>query len=138
MSDKEKKQPLFCVYKNMEEGFFGDFWRWQHVRKNKHLWLCVYKIVNRGGCYFFWVLTNSNSIASTSENVYIQPRLNKMVLLCLEAYNSGLEACIGTCRDIVGFLRFSAFIWAQEVQNSVHWSLRKLCLKRATLTWKWA
>ena len=20
-----KKQPLFCVYKNMEEGFFGDF-----------------------------------------------------------------------------------------------------------------
>ena len=40
----------------------------------------------------------------------LQPRLNKMVLLCLEAYNSGLEAGIGTCRDIVGFLRISAFI----------------------------
>ena len=29
----------------------------------------------------------------------LQPRLNKMVLLCLEAYNSGLEAGIVTCRD---------------------------------------
>ena len=68
---KEKKQPLFCVYKNMEEVFFGDFLCWQHVGRNKHLWLCVYKTVSRGGCYYFWVLTNSNSIVSTSENVYI-------------------------------------------------------------------
>ena len=42
--------------------------------------------------------------------IKVQPRLNKFVLLCLEAYNSGLEAGIGTCRDIFGFLRFSAFI----------------------------
>ena len=40
----------------------------------------------------------------------LQPRLNKFVLLRLEAYKSGLEAGIGTCRDIFGFLRFSAFI----------------------------
>ena len=48
------------------------------------------------------------------DNLIIQPRLNKMALLCLEAYISGLEAAIGTCRDIFGFLRFSAFILTQE------------------------
>ena len=68
----------------------------------------------------------------------IQPRLNKFVLLRWVARNSSLEADIGTYRDIVGFLRSSAFIWTQEVQNSVHGSQGKLCLKRATLTWKWA
>ena len=40
----------------------------------------------------------------------VQPRLNKFVLLCLVAYISGLEAGIVTCRDIFGFLIFSAFI----------------------------
>ena len=68
----------------------------------------------------------------------IQPRLDKFVLLRLKAYNSSLEAAIGTCRTIFGFLRFSALIWAQEVQDFVHGTLRKLCLKRATLKWKWA
>ena len=57
---EEKKQPLFCVYKIIEEVVFGD----------NHLWLCVYKIINRGGCYYFWVLTNSNSTLTTSEIVY--------------------------------------------------------------------
>ena len=70
--------------------------------------------------------------------VPLQPRLNKMVLLCSKAYNFSLEAVIGTCRDIFGFLRSSVFIWTQEVQNSVHGSLRKFCLKRTTLTWKQA
>ena len=59
------------------------------------IWILVFKIR----------LTNSLNIFS-----HIQPRLNKFVLLRLEAYNSGLEAGIGTCRDIFGFLRFSAFI----------------------------
>ena len=40
----------------------------------------------------------------------LQPRLDKFVLLRLKAYNSSLEAAIGTCRTIFGFLRFSAFI----------------------------
>ena len=62
--------------------------------------------------------------------------LKKNARLRLEAYNSSLEAAVGACRDIFGFLRFSAFIWAQEVQDSVHGSLRKSCLKRATLPWK--
>ena len=34
----------------------------------------------------------------------------KNARLRLEAYNSSFEATIGTCRDIFGFLRFSAFI----------------------------
>ena len=62
----------------------------------------------------------------------------KNARLRLETNNFSLEGAIGICKTIFGFLRFSAFIWAQEVQNSVHWSLKKLCLKRATLTWKWA
>ena len=41
----------------------------------------------------------------------------KNARLRLEAYNSSLEAAIGTCRDIFRILRFSAFIWAQEVQD---------------------
>ena len=47
--------------------------------------------------------------------LYLQPRLNKFVLLHLEAYTSSLEAANGICRDTFGFLRFPAFIWAQEV-----------------------
>ena len=50
-------QPLFCVYKNMEEG----------VSCYVMLWLCVYKIVNKGGCYHSWVLTKSTSTVITSE-----------------------------------------------------------------------
>ena len=68
--------------------------------------------------------------------VYYTGCLKKNARLRLEAYNSSLEAAVGACRDIFGFLRFSAFIWAQEVQDSVHGSLRKSCLKRATLPWK--
>ena len=33
-------------------------------------------------------------------------------------------------------VRFSAFNWAQEVQDSVHGTLRKSHFKRATLKWK--
>ena len=51
----------------------------------------------------------------------------------LEAYNSSLEAVIGACRDIFGFLRFSAFISFQEVQDSLHGSLRKLTSLMALL-----
>ena len=36
--------------------------------------------------------------------------LKKNARLRLEAYNSSLEAAIGTCRDIFRILRFSAFI----------------------------
>ena len=56
-----------------------------------------------------------------------------MVLLRLEAYNSGLEACIGTFRDIFGFLRFSAFIWTQEQDHFTLKWMRKLRLKLGTL-----
>ena len=36
--------------------------------------------------------------------------LKKNARLRLEAYNSSLQAVVGTCRDIFGILRFSAFI----------------------------
>ena len=36
--------------------------------------------------------------------------LKKNAPLRLEAYNSSMEAAFGTCRDIFGFLRYSAFI----------------------------
>ena len=45
--------------------------------------------------------------------------LKKNARLRLEAYISSLEAAIGTCRDIFGFLRFSAFIWAQEQDHFI-------------------
>ena len=48
----------------------------------------------------------SNNPNFKREGSQVQPRLNKMVLLCLEAYNSSLEAGIVTCRDIFGFLSF--------------------------------
>ena len=46
-------------------------------------------------------------------------------------------AYTNACRDIFGFLWFSALIWDQEVQDSVHRSMRKSRLKRATLSAKW-
>ena len=56
-----------------------------------------------------------------------------MALLCLEAYNSGLEAAIGTCRNIFGFLRFSAIILTQEQDHFTFKWMRKLRLKLGTL-----
>ena len=58
----------------------------------------------------------------------------KNALLSLKAYNSCLEATIGTSRDSFGILRLSAFIWDQEVQDYVKASLRKTRLKLATLS----
>ena len=52
----------------------------------------------------------------------------------MKAYNSGLEAAIGTSRDSFGILRLWAFIWDQEVQDYVKASLRKTRLKLATLS----
>ena len=60
----------------------------------------------------------------------------KNALLSLKAYNSGLEAAIGTSRDSFGILRLWAFIWDQEVQDYVKASLRKSHLKLATLSQK--
>ena len=60
----------------------------------------------------------------------------KNALLSLKAYNSGLEAAIGTSRDSFGILRLWAFIWDQEVQDYVMASLRKSYLKLATLSQK--
>ena len=60
------------------------------------------------------------------------PRKN--ALLTLEAPNSGLEASIETCRGSFEIVWFLALIWAQEIHNFVHSSLRKLHLKRAKLT----
>ena len=62
----------------------------------------------------------------------------KNARLRLEANNSSLEGVIGICKTIFGFLRFSAFIWAQEVQDLVNGTWRKSHFKRATLTWKQA
>ena len=57
-------------------------------------------------------------------------------LLSLKAYNFGLEAAIWASRDSFGILRLWAFIWDQELQDYVKASLRKMCLKLATLkTW---
>ena len=58
----------------------------------------------------------------------------KNALLSFKAYNSGLEAAIGTSRDSFGILRLSAFFWDQEVQDYLKASLRKTCLKLATLS----
>ena len=52
----------------------------------------------------------------------------------MEAYNSGLEAPIWTCRGSFTFLMFSALIWDQEVHDFVHPTLRKSHLKRANWT----
>ena len=49
----------------------------------------------------------------------------KNAQLRLEAYNFSLGIAIGTCRTIFGLIRFSAFIWAKEAQDSVHGTLRK-------------
>ena len=54
--------------------------------------------------------------------------------MCSKAYNSSLEAAIGTSRGSFQILRLSAFILAQEVQYYVKASPRKLPLKLATLT----
>ena len=62
----------------------------------------------------------------------------KNARLRLEANNSSLEAAIGTYKTIFGYLRFSAFIWAQEFQDLVHGTWRKSHFKRHTLTWKQA
>ena len=69
-----------------------------YVRRNNHLWLCVYKIVNRGGCYYSWVLTNSNSTVNTSEDVYI---LEKRWLLLFDrsfSLTNTSEMCIN-CKE---------------------------------------
>ena len=51
-----------------------------------------------------------------------------------EAYNSSLEAAIGTCSGSFQIIRSSAFFWAQEVQDYLKASLRKLHLKLVTIT----
>ena len=57
--------------------------------------------------------------------------LKKKARLRLEAHNSSLEAAIGTCRDILDSLGSQLSF---EPKKSVHGSLKKSSLKRATLT----
>ena len=45
-----------------------------------------------------------------------------------------MEAAIGTCREIFGIFRLSAFIGAQDVQDSVHGSLSHLGLTPGVTT----
>jgi len=90
-----KKSSLSSVYtKIWRRVFLVTFYVDSMWERKSTSGLCVYKTVNRGGCYYFWVLTNSNSIVSTSENVYILLKEVAVVIWQILFVNKHLWKCV--------------------------------------------